>query len=161
MDHVDLTKRSAMMRSVGQKNTKPEVTLRSALHARGLRFRLHVKGLRGRPDIVFPKYGTCVFVHGCFWHRHGCSKSTTPKSNVDFWQEKFRANVARDRRAIVELIDTGWRVLTVWECGILGKGKANEAAAVIQSWLAGSDREGEYPVLAAKGDQPIECVTES
>ncbi|KQQ13299.1 hypothetical protein ASF53_14105 [Methylobacterium sp. Leaf123] len=145
MDHVHATKRSEMMRSVGQKNTKPEVLLRSALHLRGLRFRLHRKDLKGRPDIVFPKYRTCMFVHGCFWHRHGCSRSTTPKSNSSFWHDKFRANVARDRRAVDELLAAGWRVLTVWECGILGKGRAEEAAAFVREWLKTDKREGEYP----------------
>ncbi|MBK3396322.1 very short patch repair endonuclease [Methylobacterium ajmalii] len=145
MDRVDAEKRSAIMRSVRQSDTTPELALRSALHARGLRYRLHAKELRGRPDIVSRKYRTCIFVHGCFWHRHGCTKTTTPKSNVPFWTEKFEANVKRDRRAVVELLDAGWRVLTIWECGLSGKDKTAACADHVVDWLRGQEREGEYP----------------
>jgi len=146
MDRVDAEKRSAIMRSVRQRNTTPELALRSALHARGLRYRLHAKELRGRPDIVFPKYRTCIFVHGCFWHRHGCAKTTTPKSNVPFWTDKFEANVKRDRRAVSELLNAGWRVLTIWECGLSGKGTAEACADHVADWLRGLEIEGEYPL---------------
>lgn len=91
--------------------------MRRAAHARGLRFRLHRKDLPGHPDLVFPKYRLALFVHGCFWHRHpGCAKASTPKSRTDFWQAKFDANVARDRRVAAELDELGWRVATIWEC---------------------------------------------
>lgn len=110
------------MRSVRSKDTKPEMALRSALHARGLRFRLHAKLLAGRPDIVLPRWRAFIFVHSCFWHRDGCLMTTTPKSNEGFWNAKFDANQERDRRAIKTLSGAGWRVLTVWQCGITGKG---------------------------------------
>jgi DNA mismatch endonuclease (patch repair protein) len=91
--------------------------VRRAAHAMGLRFRLHRKDLPGTPDLVFPKYKTVVFVHGCFWHRHpGCRKSSTPKSRLEYWQSKFDANVARDARAAIELRQLGWHVATIWEC---------------------------------------------
>lgn len=105
------------MARVGTKNTKPELLVRRALHRLGFRFRLHGRDLPGRPDIVLPKYRTAIFIHGCFWHRHpGCSKASTPKTRVDFWQDKFDANVARDRRNVIALESAGWRVLIVWEC---------------------------------------------
>lgn len=118
------------------------------MHALGLRFRLQRKDLKGRPDIVLTKYRTCIFVHGCFWHRHGCSKTTTPKSNEEFWRSKFVANVARDRNAIETLKAAGWRILTVWECGLTSGIKAEAAAAFVSDWLSGRDLEGEYPIAA-------------
>jgi len=151
VDLVDSARRSAIMRSVRQRDTKPEVALRSALHARGFRFRLQRKDLKGRPDIVLPKHRTCVFVHGCFWHRHGCSKTTTPKSNAAFWNAKFEANVRRDRLAIETLKEAGWRVLTVWECCLATDAKARAAAEFVEGWLGGGDAEGEYPEVPAPG----------
>ncbi len=120
-DIVDKKTRSRMMSSIRGKDTKPEMTLRRALHARGFRFRLHVRDLPGRPDLVFPKFRAVVFVHGCFWHRHpGCPRATTPATRVEFWLEKFRANVSRDRRNSERLKESGWRVHTVWECELTG-----------------------------------------
>ncbi|WP_116090043.1 very short patch repair endonuclease [Sphingomonas crusticola] len=105
------------MRAVRRANTKPEMAVRRALHGAGYRFRLHRKGMAGTPDLVLPRYGVAIFVHGCFWHRHdGCSKATMPKTRVEFWQIKFRQNQARDRRNEAHLLKEGWRVLTVWEC---------------------------------------------
>lgn len=115
-DIVSPKVRSRMMSGIRSKDTKPELTVRRHLHRKGLRYRLHEK-LPGKPDLVFPKHRTVVFVHGCFWHRHeGCKYATTPKSNADFWQEKFSANVRRDAQAQRALEAQGWRVLTVWEC---------------------------------------------
>lgn len=117
MDTVSSATRSRMMRSVRQRDTKPELLVRSAAHGFGLRFRLHVKDLSGRPDLVFPRWKIAIFVHGCFWHRHAdCVRSTTPSSNVKFWQQKFAANVARDKRNVAELQAHGWIVHTIWEC---------------------------------------------
>ena len=107
------------MRSVGQRNTKPEMVVRRRLHALGYRFRLHRKDLPGTPDIVLPSRKMVIFVHGCFWHRHkGCGKASTPKTRVDFWSEKFERNVSRDERKESELRAAGWRVVTVWECQV-------------------------------------------
>lgn len=109
--------RSRLMSSIAQQGSKPEMRVRRALHAAGLRFRLHRRGLPGTPDIVFPSRRAVVFVHGCFWHRHpGCSAASTPKTRYAFWQEKFDANVARDRRVSAELRAEGWAVHVVWEC---------------------------------------------
>ena len=113
-------KRSAIMSSVRGGDTRPELILRCGLHRMGFRFKLNNKHLPGRPDLVFPKYGAAVFVHGCFWHRHeGCRKASTPKTNVDFWKRKFSENVTRDRRVERELMERGWRVMVVWECELL------------------------------------------
>lgn len=109
------------MARVQQRDTGPELLLRSALHRRGLRFRLNVRALPGSPDLVLPKYRACIFVHGCFWHRHGCRKSTTPKQNGAFWENKFRGNVERDRRKERELVELGYRVLIIWECALVGR----------------------------------------
>jgi len=115
-DVVDKATRSRMMSGIRGKNTKPELIVRSFLHRAGLRFRLHAR-LPGKPDLVFPKYRTVVFVHGCFWHRHkGCRFATTPASNAAFWQEKFVANVSRDAVVKKALRKLGWRVRVIWAC---------------------------------------------
>ena len=110
-------KRSEVMRAVKSSDTKPELALRKALHALGYRYRLHVKDLPGKPDLVFPKYRTVIFVHGCFWHGHACKRGArVPKSNVDYWVEKIARNKARDRKNAAALRKLGWRVITLWEC---------------------------------------------
>lgn len=117
VDRLTAERRSALMKSVRQKNTTPEMAVRRALHALGYRFRLHRKDLPGTPDIVLPRHRTVVFVHGCFWHRHpGCRLTTTPSNNSEYWRLKFEGNVARDSRKDAALRDLGWRVVTVWEC---------------------------------------------
>ncbi|TRW96326.1 DNA mismatch endonuclease Vsr [Paracoccus sp. M683] len=116
-DRISALHRSWNMSRIRGKNTRPEIVLRSHMHRAGFRYRLHDKKLPGRPDLVLPKHKTAIFVNGCYWHRHkGCPKATTPKSNTDFWSKKFEATVARDARKTSELILSGWRVITVWEC---------------------------------------------
>lgn len=105
------------MRRVRRRDTKPEMLLRRALWARGLRYRLHASDLPGTPDLVFRGARVAVFVHGCFWHRHeGCRRATTPKSNREYWLPKFERNVERDRRKEEALRRLGWRIAVVWEC---------------------------------------------
>ena len=118
MDFVSKEKRSAIMRGVKQRNTKPEMVVRSALHGLGFRFRLHVKDLPGKPDIVLAKYRLAIFVHGCFWHQHSACPTgqRQPTSNTSFWAKKFASNVARDARRENELRELGWNVGTIWEC---------------------------------------------
>lgn len=117
LDSPISSKRSALMASVRQKDTGPELAVRRCLHHLGFRFRLHRCDLPGTPDIVFPGKKKIIFVHGCFWHRHeGCKKATTPKTRAAFWMEKFEANKERDRRKLSELDNLGWRSLVVWEC---------------------------------------------
>ena len=117
MDHLTPEKRSWNMSKIRSKDTKPEKTVRSLLHKMGFRFRLHRKNLPGKPDIVLPKYKTVIFVHGCYWHRHeGCKDASTPKSNTDFWVNKFNANISRDKRNQEQLKNSGWNVIVVWSC---------------------------------------------
>lgn len=116
-DRLSPEARSRLMASVRGKDTKPEMVVRRLSHAFGYRFRLHRQDLPGTPDLVFPRLGLVLFVHGCFFHRHeGCRLTTTPVSNWDFWQRKFMANVKRDRRVSAQLRALGWRVNIVWEC---------------------------------------------
>jgi len=125
-DIVSKKTRSRMMSTIRGKNTKPEMIVRKYLHWRGFRFRLHNSKLPGKPDIVLPKYKTCVLVHGCFWHQHpGCRFAYSPKSNRQFWEEKLAGNVERDRKNRKDLRKLGWRVFTIWECQI-GKKKSLE-----------------------------------
>jgi len=120
MDTVSTEDRSRIMRAVRREGTSPEIKVRKAAHGLGYRFRLHRKDLPGSPDLVFPKHKLCVFVHGCFWHRHlGCKRASTPKSNLDYWRRKFEENKRRDLRKAEELRALGWRVEVIWECQTL------------------------------------------
>ena len=110
------TQRSAIMRAVGSKNTKPEIVVRRLAHRLGYRFRLHVKDLPGKPDIVFPRLSKIVLVHGCFWHGHRCRYGQLPKSRLEFWGPKIEANRTRDKRTLKSLRSLGWMVLVVWQC---------------------------------------------
>lgn len=118
MDTLTSSERSERMSRIKGANTAPEMWVRRYLHAQGLRFRLHRRGLPGRPDLVLPKHGVVVLVHGCFWHAHHCQKGRIPSTRSSFWSEKFEGNKARDVRNIRELRKLGWRVLTVWECSL-------------------------------------------
>lgn len=119
MDRLTPEARSRLMSRVKGKDTKPEMAVRSYLHARGLRYRLHDRSLPGKPDLVFKSRKVIVFVHGCFWHGHsGCKKASTPKTREDFWRSKIETNAVRDRRSIRQLRASGWHVFIVWECRI-------------------------------------------
>jgi DNA mismatch endonuclease, patch repair protein len=116
-DVFSLSKRSEIMSSIGQRNTKPEIIVRKLLHRMGYRFRLHRRDLPGKPDIVLPKYRTVIFVHGCFWHGHlECSRAKLPETNKEFWEKKTEKNRQRDRSNIEDLTRLKWRVITVWQC---------------------------------------------
>ena len=128
------------MRAVHSKNTGPELLLRKKLFALGFRYRLYVKDLPGTPDMVFPRYRAAVFVNGCFWHRHGCRLASHPKTNENFWENKFDNNVVRDIRTRKALSLLGWRVATVWECS-LGKRRADGVAEILADFLRGDSGE--------------------
>jgi DNA mismatch endonuclease, patch repair protein len=128
-DTLSKAERSALMARIRGTNTKPEVLVRSALHRAGFRFRLHNRSLPGRPDIVLTKHRTVVFVHGCFWHRHGCSLASDPSTRKAFWRDKFARNVARDKRTAAALRRAGWRVYTVWECSLRTNARREKAIA--------------------------------
>ena len=105
------------MSRIKGRDTKPEMRVRRACHRQGLRYRLQRKDLPGKPDLVFPKHKTVIFVHGCYWHSHDCRYgSVVPKTNAEFWRTKRLATVSRDERNIRELEYRGWRVLVYWEC---------------------------------------------
>ncbi|MBR2088837.1 MAG: DNA mismatch endonuclease Vsr [Fibrobacter sp.] len=110
--------RSQMMQAVHSEDTKPEVLVRRALFRDGFRYRLHRRDLPGSPDLFILKYGAVVFINGCFWHQHGCKFTSRPKSNSEFWNNKFTNNVVRDVKTNWELSLQGYRVATVWECSI-------------------------------------------
>ena len=135
-DIVDQQTRSRMMSGISGKNTKPELALRRALHARGFRFRLHSGKIYGRPDLVLPKHRAVVFVHGCFWHRHeGCRYTTIPASRSGFWQTKFDTNVARDSAVRKKLREDGWRLATVWECALRRPEQVEASTESLSIWL--------------------------
>jgi len=122
VDTFTKEKRSEIMSKVRATNTKPETVVRKWLHRNGYRFRLHGKELPGKPDIVLPKHKTVINVHGCFWHRHqGCKHATTPQSNTDYWEGKFKRNIERDRANKNQLEDAGWKVIVIWECEVRNK----------------------------------------
>lgn len=107
------------MSRIKGKDTKPELIVRSLLHSMRYRYRLHQKNLPGKPDLVFKKYRSVIFVHGCFWHRHkGCKFAYEPKSRHEFWQKKFLENEARDKRNRNSLEKLGWKVWVIWECEV-------------------------------------------
>lgn len=115
-DTLTPEERSERMSRIRGAHTKPELLVRKWLHARGFRFRLHRRDLPGRPDLVLPKYGSVVFVHGCFWHAHGCQKGRIPGTRSEFWKAKFESNRKRDTRNTRALRAAGWRVFKIWEC---------------------------------------------
>lgn len=114
--------RSRNMRAIRNKDTKPELLIRKALHARGYRYRLGGSGLPGHPDIVLPKYKTVIFINGCFWHGHGCKYFKLPATRTEFWAGKIKSNQERDQRSASQLLELGWTVLTVWECSLKPSG---------------------------------------
>lgn len=147
-DVVDKQTRSRMMSGIRNKDTAPELIVRRYLHGFGFRYRLHAAALTGKPDLVLPKYRVVVFVNGCFWHRHKkCKLAYMPKTNIESWMAKFSSNVRRDQLNREALLREGWRVITVWECG-LRKTTGNDLAWLpfaIENENAGSAIE--WPVL--------------
>lgn len=104
------------MARIRNADTKPEMIIRRMVYAMGYRYRLHAKDLPGHPDIVFRRLNKVIFVHGCFWHQHGCRQYRMPKTNQAFWGPKLAKNVARDKQVRRELRKLGWSTLTIWEC---------------------------------------------
>lgn len=120
-DVVDPATRSRMMSGIRGTNTKPELTIRRALHRQGLRYRLHAKDVPGKPDLVFRAWRAAVFINGCFWHGHDCRFFRMPQTRPEFWQSKITSNRKRDAVVSAALADAGWRQLTIWECAIRGR----------------------------------------
>lgn len=125
------------MSRIRGKDTRLEVRIRTALHARGFRYRLHDKRLPGKPDLVFPGRKAVVFIHGCFWHGHDCHLFKLPKTNSGFWSEKIAANRSRDRGHLSRLTASGWNCLAVWECAVRGKDQQSFERVIdtLADWL--------------------------
>ncbi|MBB4284276.1 DNA mismatch endonuclease (patch repair protein) [Agrobacterium tumefaciens] len=125
------------MAAIKGSHTKPELMVRHALHAKGLRYKLHSRDLPGKPDLVFPKYRAVVFVHGCFWHRHDCHLFKWPSTRQEFWAEKISRNVLNDDLAMAKLRENGWRIGTVWECALKGRTRLDFAIAMqkLADWV--------------------------
>ena len=117
-DNLTRDQRSKNMSRIRSKDTKPEIIVRKKLHSLGYRYSLHKKGLPGKPDIFLKKLNLAIFVNGCFWHQHGCKKSSIPKSNKIYWTDKLKKNVSKDKKNKKILLDMGFNVLTIWECEI-------------------------------------------
>jgi DNA mismatch endonuclease (patch repair protein) len=116
-DQFTPAERSRVMRAVKSGDTTPELVVRRLVHGLGYRYRLHARDVPGQPDLVLPRLGKAIFVHGCFWHRHACDAGqSTPATRCDYWLAKFARNVERDRRTLRKLRRLGWSVLVVWEC---------------------------------------------
>ena len=144
MDIVDQATRSRMMSGIHGKDTKPELVVRKALHALGFRYRLHGRGIPGRPDLVFPKHAALIQVQGFFWHGHKCHLFKLPSTRTEFWHEKIKSNIVRDKK-LAACRKLGWKTLVVWECAIKGKTRlpTEELAAVMQNWLLYDDQDAE------------------
>ncbi len=138
------TVRSKNMSAIKSKNTKPELLIRKALHARGLRYRLHVKNLPGSPDIVFARYKAVIFVNGCFWHGHHCHLSSTPKTREEFWLGKISNNMTRDRLVHDQIRSTGSRLGVVWECAVKGRTRNTLDSVIdeLENWLCDPSSRG-------------------
>ena len=119
------------MSHIRSTNSKPEEIVRKKLFSLGYRYRKNVKSLPGKPDIVLPKYKTVIFVNGCFWHKHNCSRFVWPSTNTDYWIPKIQRNVERDIKNHAELSILGWNVIDVWECE-LKKNKIDETISRIE-----------------------------
>lgn len=129
------------MAAIRGSHTKPELLVRRAMHAAGLRFRLHARDLPGKPDLVFPRWHAVVLVNGCFWHQHDCHLFKWPGTRQDFWRAKIGRNVANDARAIQSLREAGWRVGVVWECALKGRTRLDETEAMqrLAGWIRSDD----------------------
>ena len=128
-------KRSEIMSKISGKETKPEILVRKFLFANGFRYRKNDKRYPGKPDIVLPKYKTVIFVHGCFWHGHDCPAGKLPETNKKFWEEKIAGNIERDKRNKAELENSGWKVITIWQCEMKNKVKREKTLSVLFNTL--------------------------
>lgn len=145
------------MAAIRGKDTKPELLIRSGLHRLGYRFTVARKDLTGKPDIVLSRLHAVIFVHGCFWHGHDCNLFRLPETRAQFWATKIGANQERDKTVRSALLSDGWRIATVWECALKGKGRFDlrELLTRLTIWL-----EGAETLLEIRGrDVPVEVIS--
>ena len=144
-DVVDAETRSRMMAGIKGSNTKPELLIRRGLHRRGFRFRLYAKNVEGKPDLVFASRKAVIFVHGCFWHAHGCHLFKWPSTRQEFWRKKIGSSVNRDAVVRESVVRQGWRQLRVWECALKGKTRRPLDGLLdeIEQWLNGETADHE------------------
>lgn len=129
-------KRSQIMASISRKETQPEILVRKFLFNQGYRYRKNVKTLPGKPDIVLPKYKTVIFVHGCFWHGHkNCKAAKLPETRKEFWANKIKANILRDKRVKKKILSEDYNVITVWQCQLKNKARQQKALTNIVNKL--------------------------
>jgi DNA mismatch endonuclease, patch repair protein len=147
--------RSANMRAIRSKGMRPELEVRHLVHKLGYRFRLHRTDLPGTPDLVFPSRRKVIFVHGCFWHAHGCKYSHVPKSNTDYWKPKLRRNHARDAKNLKALGARGWRALVIWECEI------KSGRALVERISAFLTDRRKAPLCASRGGERLTSAKNS
>lgn len=140
-DNHSAAVRSKNMSHIRSTDTKPEVNARKYLFSKGFRYRKNVKTMPGCPDIVLPKFKTVIFVNGCFWHKHDCSRFVWPSSNVEYWKNKINGNVARDRKNYELLKSQGWDVIVVWECELKRKNFNQTMDSLIQILKEDKHRE--------------------
>lgn len=140
-DVLTAEQRRLNMSRIRGKDTKPEMVLRRGLHRRGFRFRLHCRDLPGCPDLVFPRFGAVIFVHGCFWHGHDCPMFKLPATRTGFWKTKIAGNRVRDAHVLQTLSEEGWRTRIIWECTFRGPTRqpVDRVLDCIATWL----REGQ------------------
>jgi DNA mismatch endonuclease, patch repair protein len=135
-DNLTTQQRKYAMSRVRGQNTKPEKMVRSLLHRLGFRFRKNVKNLPGKPDVVLPKYRTAIFVNGCFWHGHeNCKRATIPNTRREFWEQKISSNSSRDKKATELLQQSGWRVVTIWQCQLRNQRESEDLVRKIVTLL--------------------------
>lgn len=154
VDPLTSEQRRRTMKAVRGRDTKPELIVRRALHASGLRYRLH-GALPGKPDLVFPGRRAVIFIHGCFWHGHDCPMFKIPATREAFWREKIGRNQARDAKTEADLLALGWRVMTVWECALRGKARRDlvELTGDLRRWLDDGASRGE--LMGTWGRDPV------
>lgn len=154
--------RSQNMAKIKSKNTKPEMYLRKLLYSLGIRYRVNYSELEGRPDIYISKYKTAIFVNGCFWHRHeNCQLASKPKTNTEFWENKFKKNIERDRRNYSALSKFGIKVIIVWQCEIYTMIKnENYRNAALKSIITEMKRQQNDFLLEKEKEAKIAETTE-
>jgi DNA mismatch endonuclease (patch repair protein) len=153
--------RSRIMSAIRKRDTKPELAVRRFLYAEGLRYTLHSVHLPGCPDLVLPSRKAVVFVHGCFWHRcpHCAAGRKIVRSNINYWHPKLERNVARDIRVRQELVDEGWKVLTIWECQTTDTRALAKLARILLKRRVKTRRSKPYPIARRNRPKPRQLAS--